>query len=82
MQCIKRGIDFAVKEFSLLQAYPQGIKDQWFNHQKRVVPFFSQEISVVDGRKVVAPSYCVGCALFMLDHIWYYNEDMGASPGE
>ncbi len=77
--CVKRAIDFAVKEFILSQAYPAGFNDQWFNHQKKVVPFFSHDIRVVNGEKVVAPSYCMGCILFMLNHIWDYNEDVAPS---
>lgn len=70
---LKRSIDFAVDEFTLSGAYPEGIEDQWFGNQKRVVPFFSHDIRMVDGVKEVAPSYCIGCNLLMLNLIWEYN---------
>ena len=79
---VKRAIDFAVEEFTLSQAYPQGINDRWFNNQKRVVPFFSHDIKVVNGQKTVAPSYCMGCVFFMLNHIWDYNDKIADSPGK
>ena len=55
------GIDFVVEEFTLSRAYPEGIHDQWFGNQKRVVPFFAHDIMVKDQEKRVSPSYCLGC---------------------
>jgi len=72
---VKRAIDFAVAEFTLSRAYPDGINDQWFNNQKRIIPFFSHDIRRIEGAKKVAPSYCLGCVFYMLNHIWNYNFD-------
>jgi hypothetical protein len=72
---VKRAIDFAIAEFTLSSAYPEGIRDQCFNNQKRVVPFFSHDAHRIDGAKEVSRSYCLGCVFYMLNHIWNYNCD-------
>lgn len=72
---VKRAIDFAIAEFTLSSAYPDGINDQWFNNQKRIVPFFSHDIHRIEDAKKVSPSYCLGCVFYMLNHIWNYNFD-------
>jgi hypothetical protein len=72
---VKRAIDFAIAELTLSRAYPEGIRDQWFDNQKRIVPFFSHDAHRIDGAKEVSPSYCLGCVFYMLNHIWNYNCD-------
>jgi hypothetical protein len=72
---VKRAINFAIAEFTLSRAYPEGIRDQWFNNQKRVIPFFSHDAHRIDGAKKVSPSYCLGCVFYMLNHMWNYNLD-------
>ena len=74
-KCVRRAFDFAIRELTLSRAYPKGIEDRWFDHAKRVVPFFSHDLKTAPGKKVVAPVYCLGCQFLMLNRIWDYNTD-------